>query len=397
VQAIAKFIKKIIGKIRNFGQAVMERGRRALGRGGEEEGPTAAADASPDMAVVFGAIDREERQHLEGGKIEREEAERVADTVKRQQTGMRSIRVIDGGDSWDYVIQRETVTKEGEEKEESGPGIETLIGQKLVTRRSTGDDTIDVASLPSGYEYRRLQRPKADGQDGVYVIIARQRGFGQDENRYPLVNINQQGILERGRGETVSATDTEKIAAYQTLLRAAGIPSSAWPTDETADQYRAKMRDLVAGAARYRNNLELLDQQIISSRLLDAKYNRVIGEIFEIWYANHRSLVRRPVARFIPASNNRLLQERVADARLEGGTLVENKAISEARPPSREERAQMVDYNEIVTRPVPWIDREGNKKTFSRVRYAFNNAQVKTAWKSALVATLGDAHETDPP
>ncbi len=70
------------------------------------EGPGAEGEEGPEhearVQAGLRAIDQEERRYLYESKISREDAERVAATVRRSHEVFKSIVIIDGGNTWDY-------------------------------------------------------------------------------------------------------------------------------------------------------------------------------------------------------------------------------------------------------------------------------------------------------
>jgi hypothetical protein len=101
----------------------------------KKEAPT-PADADHDSKVTAGllAIDATEKQFVKADKIEREEAESVASTVKKAHPVFKVIRVIDGGSRWNYeYTASEPEVYQGPEKEEGAdaPDEVTLFNQIL--------------------------------------------------------------------------------------------------------------------------------------------------------------------------------------------------------------------------------------------------------------------------
>jgi hypothetical protein len=83
----------------------------------EEDDPEKAARVEAGLA----AIDQLEQSKLEDGKIEKEDAEEVARTVRGQHPVFTRLEVVDGGETWNYSYSASpTKTKQGEEKAGSG-------------------------------------------------------------------------------------------------------------------------------------------------------------------------------------------------------------------------------------------------------------------------------------
>jgi hypothetical protein len=188
VQAVAKFIKKIINKVKGFGKKMLDKGKSALGMGEKKK---KEAEASPDMAAVFGAIDREEQKHLEAGKIERDEAQQVAKTVKDKHPVAKAISVVDGGDSWDFVIQRDTVKKEGEPKEEGElPELEGMR-KALVTPKSKEYFGNKIKELGQEKALKLFQAEDASTDETHRALrgVRNERGAGPNISHSPTVAI----------------------------------------------------------------------------------------------------------------------------------------------------------------------------------------------------------------
>ena len=268
-----------------------------------------------------------------------------------------------------------------------------LIGVQLVVR-GLGDarDARTGPAVPAGYS---INAPAPRYKMHI------QKTQAPDRDNRPEVHLDTDGKLQVGPARPIPATEARKIEEYQKVLRAAHI-TTGWPTTEDADEYRGLVRDLVVGQYSGRSRLPALDHDILNPVIVGTQYNRIIGEIFEIWVGrNLTGVVRENAPRFLLKTADGGLQERVADARVEGtDTLVEVKAISNAAPPTTEHRAQMRDYARIVTPPkVAWLRKSGNtfeNVFFSTVRYVLNNRGVMLAWKDDLTNILGGALETDP-
>jgi len=150
----------------------------------------AAAKGDPDkgkkIQAGIAAINQEEKQYLTNGKIKKEEAQKVASTVKKKHPVFAKIGVVDGGKKWNYqYIARETI--EGEEKEEGRAAnyaeIEPLLGQQV--------DDEPPPKLPSAiYHYRK---------DEADVIIAIVRNPGKaDDAKYQALGVDDDGKIVVG-------------------------------------------------------------------------------------------------------------------------------------------------------------------------------------------------------
>ncbi|MBE7531190.1 MAG: hypothetical protein HS099_15830 [Ardenticatenaceae bacterium] len=127
VQMVAGFIRRVIGRITSFVQRGAARVGRALGLGGEEPAasapPVAGTTGVPPSPATTGAesaevgaglqtLYTEEESRAQGGGIEKEEAEAIAQKVKQQHPIFTSITPVEGENTWDYeyVVQRARAT-----------------------------------------------------------------------------------------------------------------------------------------------------------------------------------------------------------------------------------------------------------------------------------------------
>jgi hypothetical protein len=438
VQMVAKFIKKIIGKIKNgieslknklgFGQKPGdgEIGKTVTFSAGEEshklwvnvQGTTATLMmASTPMSVEerlagwearLADLSEEKRPEAKGlidqARAQLTKTDQEGDTLAQEQTAENAKAAEDletkdeALESDEDALARILTSILNIFVDEGADVIADWLGRKVVNRSDAGDDTlVDPSRTPTGYAYNNLQRLKRAGGKGVYIII--KRGSGNKDNaKYPAVCIDPKGVLAYGEAEGFSASDEEKIAEYQKVLRAAKIAPTTWPEIEEAEAYLRKMRQMVV--AQYAGDLEGLDTDIISAKLVSASYNKAIGEIFEEWCEANKALVRRPAPEFILVSNDGELQKRVADAHIEGTTtLVEMKAISTKTGPTTEQKDQMKAYYRIISEAIPWIrgPETSDRVTFSIVRYMFNNQVIANEWKATLDELLPGVYESDPP
>lgn len=91
-------------------------------------------DPEHDAKLTAGkaAIDQEEQKYLEEGKISRENAERVATTVKQQHPVFKTLVVIDGGQTWNYDFTASPgEVKTGEKKGDGEEDLPYKVGDKV--------------------------------------------------------------------------------------------------------------------------------------------------------------------------------------------------------------------------------------------------------------------------
>jgi len=115
-KAIDKVIEKVVAAV-----------GKLLGKGKEEK-----EDKDPEHAAKvqkgLAAIDEEEKQYIKEGKIEKEQAEKVAAKIKKEHPVFKSIKVAEGKETWDYEYEASPKeTKTGEKKKQ-----EWKVGKHVV-------------------------------------------------------------------------------------------------------------------------------------------------------------------------------------------------------------------------------------------------------------------------
>ncbi|HEX3045563.1 MAG TPA: hypothetical protein VHY08_12460 [Bacillota bacterium] len=121
IKKVRKPIDKVIGKVVGF---IVDKAkklfRKMIGAGKGEEKETTEKLEKVNRGLA--AIDQEEKKYLENGKISKEDAEKVATTVKKAFPVFKSLTVVDGGGTWDYdyVASPGKIKKGQYEKEEKG-------------------------------------------------------------------------------------------------------------------------------------------------------------------------------------------------------------------------------------------------------------------------------------
>jgi hypothetical protein len=117
VKMIMGFIKKLIDKVKGLVAKGIDKAKDALGFGSKKQGSGPNGEyTEADKQTGLAAIDQEEQHHIENEKISKKDALAVAATVKQKHPVFKSIKVIDGKDSWDYNYQLQRAIKEGEPK-----------------------------------------------------------------------------------------------------------------------------------------------------------------------------------------------------------------------------------------------------------------------------------------
>jgi hypothetical protein len=147
-RAIQWIVQKATAMARRLLAAMRGRGR---GRGGEGDG----ADDPQDVQAGLAAIDREEQRYNRSGEgLTRDEADRVAATVRHRHRVFTTLRVVDGGTTWnyEYALQRMS-TKDGANKE----------NPYKASRNASGNIVGDFAHFPDngwgGYHFSATPHP----------------------------------------------------------------------------------------------------------------------------------------------------------------------------------------------------------------------------------------------
>ena len=110
---IDKAIDKIILKAKKAGRKLLR--KLGIGKGKEDQ----VKHTDGDQRAGVAAFEKEEKPYLQEGTISREDAVKVAATVKRKHPVFKSVKVLDGKDSWDYgYVFRQSVP--GSKKAEGG-------------------------------------------------------------------------------------------------------------------------------------------------------------------------------------------------------------------------------------------------------------------------------------
>jgi hypothetical protein len=111
---VDRALDKVIGWIINKGRALFLRGKAAV----REGVPLSKEQHDSQVRKGLAAIDEEEKKYLTASKIEKKEVKKVAAAVRMRFKVFKSIKVVDGGKTWDYQYAASASgTKKGEAKE----------------------------------------------------------------------------------------------------------------------------------------------------------------------------------------------------------------------------------------------------------------------------------------
>lgn len=147
----------------------------------DEEPETADPEKAAKVEAGLAAIDAEEQQRLEDGRLTRKAAQAVADNVKKDHPVFKSITVVDGKERWNYdYVASPGITKMGELKAKDEEVLESDFKCKAgdpILVRSTGQ----AGGRPGWYrgEVRPFERPKDGPLAGQLVLVCQVRFAGQ--------------------------------------------------------------------------------------------------------------------------------------------------------------------------------------------------------------------------
>ncbi|HEY9610910.1 eCIS core domain-containing protein [Allocoleopsis sp.] len=133
VQApVGKAIDWLINKAYNLVKAT----GKLLGFGKDKKDEKADPEHDKKVQVGLAAIDQEEQKYLQNGKLEKENAEKVAASVQSKHPVFKSIKIVDGNDSWDYsYVASPEQKKKGTKK--AGVDLSELSGWRPRWRKGT--------------------------------------------------------------------------------------------------------------------------------------------------------------------------------------------------------------------------------------------------------------------
>lgn len=125
VGGISQRVKKIIGSVQkpihSAIDAVVTTAAKGFKKVGDREGGTERVDVDREQKIQTGLkqIDQEETKYLKDGKIKYEDAQKIAVQVKRSNPVFKSIEVVSGNTTWDYIYRSLEGRKTGEKKDEA--------------------------------------------------------------------------------------------------------------------------------------------------------------------------------------------------------------------------------------------------------------------------------------
>jgi Domain of unknown function (DUF4157) len=206
-KAIKTIQDKVWGAITKLANFIVSKAKSLLGIGKDQEAKPDSTDPEHDKKVQAGldAIDQEEEKHLKAGGISREDAEKVAATVKVQYPVFQSLTVVDKDTSWGYNYTASpsrtkvsTHNKVGNSTLLSGEGQVGTYGQ-LITAGTRGDD-LTPHHIPADSFMKQFKAYNRN--DGVAIMMeqpktggrhrrTRSYGSGADLSETPLTALKE--------------------------------------------------------------------------------------------------------------------------------------------------------------------------------------------------------------
>lgn len=183
-------IDKVIKKVAGFVKGIFGRGKAEA-----RKAVKATPEQKKKVRAGLAAIDVGEKRYLKDGKISRKDAERVAVRVKQAHPVFASIKVVDGGNTWDYDYAASPgKRKPGEEK---GDELPTLV----FTRSSFPNIAKNIrAALNEGKPEvltRLAGRSKIRANRRAALRGAPRPAAGMSLDEYPMASTHEGGAGSR--------------------------------------------------------------------------------------------------------------------------------------------------------------------------------------------------------
>jgi len=190
-----KKIKKLAGKFIN-----KIKSKLGFGKKEDKDKKLSPEERKAQVKEGLASIDKEEKKYLTNGTIEQEDAEKVAKSVENQHPVFKYIKVVDGGDSWDYDYKvNPSGKKKGEKKGNDIIEGRMLDGSKKVHPKKGfvyADTEKRQGNQVKGYKVK--EEDSANKFDGIIV--------GKTENNYIREREEKEDFLEEFnilKGKTV--------------------------------------------------------------------------------------------------------------------------------------------------------------------------------------------------
>lgn len=188
-KAIDKVLKKIVGTV-----------KKLVGKGDKGGKSDGKDDLKKKKQVDAGlaTIDKEEKQYMKKGTITQADAKKAAASAKKQHPIFSSIKVVDGGSTWDYEYKVQRAKKKGEQQ----AGDDVILMPKVIIKfnRNPKHDAT---------EFTRQLKGQEAGLNKIMVLK-----WQVNRNRYLTEGRSSAGSAEQARFRELKRTEliNEKVA-----------------------------------------------------------------------------------------------------------------------------------------------------------------------------------------
>lgn len=217
----------------------------------------------------------------------------------------------------------------------------------------------------------------------------------------PIMSFNRD-ILPAGRTtvrrDQTPKSDDKLIAVYKKIVKKIFGNDNDYKNITVAKTYRDKMRNAIL--KKYKGNLTDLNNKVLTSGIIPAAQNALVGNIFERWCQENLG-VSRPGPIFEIRDNEKiknLRKNRINADGSRGSVLVDAKVRRSGTGPNSEAKRQMDGYAYILdlypnNRSIE-SQNINYKGPFDHVIYIFNDKLLIDTWRPELEARIGSNRVT---
>ena len=194
----------------------------------KDKPPPQESDPEKTVKVEAGllAFDSIEQQYIKDGRIEREDAEKVAATVKEQHPIFKSITVVDAKDRWSYDWHASPGQIKTGEKKSAADEILTIT--RIMERPGFRESTRETIPITRGEDRRHIDAWQAIHESLVHKLNGKTVKEAADimtELKYPPSELTEATVLK---------------AAKQCLRDQFNDPENLWPGDAVENQEKGR-------------------------------------------------------------------------------------------------------------------------------------------------------------
>jgi hypothetical protein len=165
-QAIDKAIAKVVQTVKKLFGKLTGKGKD------KDKDKKDDPDKQKKVDAGLADIEKEEKRFKESGKIEKEDAQKVASTVKGRHPVFKSIKVVDGGATWDYdYVASPGVVKKGA----------TKIGQDVMSKNNRKKANEELNKIKSSSQVSPVMVELEQDEAG---ILGRYKGTADGYQAY---------------------------------------------------------------------------------------------------------------------------------------------------------------------------------------------------------------------